>query len=321
MSSQDAQIDENYEDQGSGATVVLGIVTALLVALLVRTVTGILPQRWHVLPLPYTAVLLLAGGVVGAVAANAPPVAFITEGLKQFESIAPSVLLSVFLPALITPSAIDLKWHVVRLTLDKAILLAVLGTLFNASIIAVLAKFMFPYDWSWAGCWLFAAVLAAIDPVAVVAIMHSTAASVKLATMIEGESLLNDGVAYVLFQIFIGWAAGGKVTAGNVVSFVIKSCLGSPSLGLAWAIGLTIWFLVLFSDPIAEIIASITASYALWLLSDEILDISGILALVTFGIGVSAFGIFRVSKDIDQPSVLLLMIHGTKYIALNVVRV
>lgn len=294
-SSEEAGMAEVYDAYEEGNSVVLGIVVALLVALLIRTVTTVLPHKWHIINLPYTAILLLAGGAVGAIAANTAPVAYITEGVKDLESISPSVLLTVFLPALITPSGINMRWHVVRLTLDKALLLAIPGTLFNSAMIALIARYIFPYDWSWAESWLFASILAAVDPVAVVAIMHSTAASVKLATMIEGESLLNDGVAFVLFEVFIEWASGERITAGNTVAFVFKSCFGSPSLGFVWAIALTLWFIILFSDKIAEIVASVVASYALWILSDEILGISGILALVAFGMSLSAFGIYRVS--------------------------
>jgi NhaP-type Na+/H+ or K+/H+ antiporter len=115
--------------------------------------------------------LLLSGVAVGAIAANAPSVAYMTAGITELESISPSVLFAVFLPALITPSGINLRWHLVRLTIDKSLALAIIGTMFNAALIALVARYVFPYNWSWAGCWLFASILAATDPVAVSALI------------------------------------------------------------------------------------------------------------------------------------------------------
>jgi NhaP-type Na+/H+ or K+/H+ antiporter len=125
--------------------------------------------------------------------------------------------------------------------------------------------------------------------------MHSAAASEKLATIVEGESLLNDAVAYVLFEIFRGWAAGEKVTAGGTIAFVAKACLGSPALGAVWAVALVVWFVLIISDPIAEVAISLVAAYALWLVTDEMLHMSGILALVVFSTAIGASGKYRVS--------------------------
>ncbi|KAL4516515.1 hypothetical protein Ndes2526A_g05070 [Nannochloris sp. 'desiccata'] len=276
----------------------LALVIALLIGLVVRSINSFIPQRWRVFPLPYTALILIIGVVVGIITQETAGVAYASDSLRSFEGISPSTLFTIFLPALIIPSGLSLHWHVVKRVIDKALLLAVFGTLFNAGITALVFRFVFPYNWPWSGCLLLAAVLAAIDPVAVVSIMQSVGASRKLSTIIEGESLLNDGVAFVLFEIFRRWASGENVSAGSIVSFVFKASLGGPLLGLAWAGVLTLWVAITFNDAILEVTMSVVAGYALWVVSDEMLGLSGMLSLVFFATALSAYGKSRISRSV-----------------------
>ena len=285
------------EEEGSGEEVVLGIVIAFLVALAIRTVAGLLPKRMRDrIPLPYTAILLLSGIAVGSIVNKAGAVDYATDAVRELESIAPSVLFTVFLPALIMPSGLALDWHVVRLTLDKSLLLAFPGTLFNAILIAIVVRYVLPYGWSWSASLLLASILAATDPVAVVSIMESASASVKLSTIVNGESLLNDGVAFVLFQIFSRWAGGVDLSAGWIIGFLFKAVLGSPALGIAWGLGLTAWILFMYGDNVAEVAATLAAAYSLWIVTDAILSMSGVLAVVSFSVLFGTIGKIRISS-------------------------
>ena len=68
----------------------------------------------------------------------------------------------------------------------------------------VILQFTFPYDWSWKTSLLLGGLLGATDPVAVVALLKELGASKKLSTIIEGESLMNDGYLYsMLYHIFL----------------------------------------------------------------------------------------------------------------------
>lgn len=289
---------EEEEEDSAGEEVVLSIVIAFLVALLVRLIAGFVPKRVkEFIPLPYTAILLLCGIAVGAIVNSAGPVKYATAAVKELESISPTVLFAVFLPALIMPSGLSLEWHVVRRTLDKSLTLAFLGTLFNGILIALVVKYVLPYGWEWSESLLISSILAATDPVAVVSIMESAAASVKLSTVVNGESLMNDGSAFVLFQIFFRWAGGGNLSAGWIVGFLFKAVLGSPALGIVWGLALTLWILLMYGDGVAEVAATLTASYALWIVSDEILSMSGVLALVAFSVLFGTIGKDRLSSE------------------------
>jgi NhaP-type Na+/H+ or K+/H+ antiporter len=289
-------MSEQVEAEAESPT--LALVIALLIGLVVRSISTNIPQKWRVFPLPYTAIILVIGVVIGILTQKTPDVAYASDSFRSLEGISPSTLFTVFLPALIIPSGLSLHWHVVKRVLDKALLLAVFGTIFNAGITAIILKYVFPYSWPWSGCFLLSAVLAATDPVAVVSIMHSVGASKKLSTIIEGESLLNDGVAFVLFEIFREWASGEHLTAGGIVSFAFKASLGGPLLGLVWAGALALWLAITFNDGILEVTTSLVAGYALWLVSDEMLGLSGMLSLVFFATALGAYGKSRISRSV-----------------------
>jgi NhaP-type Na+/H+ or K+/H+ antiporter len=286
------------EVAGEEESPTLALVIALLIGLVVRSISSFIPQRWRVFPFPFTAIILIIGVVIGVITQKTPDVAYASNSLRSLEGISPATLFTVFLPALMIPSGLSLHWHVVKRVIDKALILAVFGTLFNAGLTAIVFRYVFPYGWPWSGCFLLASVLAATDPVAVVSIMHSVGASAKLSTIIEGESLLNDGVAFVLFEIFREWASGEHLTAGGIVGFVFKASLGGPLLGLVWAAVLILWLAITFNDAILEITLSLVAGYSLWVVSDEMLGLSGMLSLVFFATMLGAYGKSRISRNV-----------------------
>ncbi|WPT14435.1 Sodium/hydrogen exchanger 7 [Picochlorum sp. SENEW3] len=280
----------------SGAEIVLAVVAAFLFGLLIRTVSNLMPFKWRgYTPLPFTASMLICGALCGFIISNTTADDYMSEGLKMFESINPSVLFAVFLPALITPSGIGLHLHTVSRVWMKAFALAIPGTMINGILVCLVAKYVFPYSWSWSQSFLLGSILSATDPVSVVSIMRSSGSNPELTTVIEGESLLNDGVAYVMFQIFLGWALGQDVKVGSTIGFVFKASLGGPALGIAFALAVMVWLQILFNDTISEITVTLTAAYSLWILSDEVLSLSAVLAVLFYAVFLGAFGKNHVS--------------------------
>jgi NhaP-type Na+/H+ or K+/H+ antiporter len=284
---------EQYEVGGGdeeATDVVLAIATALLLGLLIRTVDGLLPRRWKDRSIPFTASVLISGLVTGIVLIYGGSSDDVSTGLRELESIEPAVLFAVFMPALITPSGLTLDFHQVRQTAKYWLTLAVPGTMINAALITIVVRFVLPYSWPWSYSWLLGAILSATDPVSVVSIMEANACDERLKTIINGESLVNDGVAYVLFEVFLGWALGEQVVARDVVAFVFKAVLGGPALGVGFALAVTIWFELLNSDAISVITLSLTAAYSLWTLADVILGVSAVLAVLCYAVFVGLYG-------------------------------
>ena len=106
-----------------------------------------------------------------------------------------------------------------------------LGTFLTAAC----ARYLLPYDWSWTLCLAFGSILAATDPVAVVALLNAVGASPILTMQITGESLLNDGTAIVIFNILLSVLDQGKsYTAAELLGYFCQLALGGPALGLAF---------------------------------------------------------------------------------------
>ena len=96
-----------------------------------------------------------------------------------------------------------------------------------------------PYNWDWSVCLCIGAILAATDPVAVVALLKSVGASPKLTMQITGESLMNDCTAIVLFMLFLTWVrAWGGGGGGNGMFAVVD---GSTTYGVGYCLWKFLW--------------------------------------------------------------------------------
>jgi sodium/hydrogen exchanger 10/11 len=98
--------------------------------------------------------------------------------------------------------------------------------LISIAIVAVFAVYIFPYHWSWLISIMFGSILSATDPVAVVALLHDSGASKSLAALIELESLLNDGSAFVMFMVFRDIVVGGSDSAKKIIIDIVKFTIG-----------------------------------------------------------------------------------------------
>jgi CPA1 family monovalent cation:H+ antiporter len=186
-------------------------VGAFMVLLGAAVLVAILAERVRV----PAAVALVA---IGAIVPIAPPFHF------------GDALLFVFLPPLIFEAAWNLDLGELRRTAVRVALLAVLGTLATAGIVAgglVLANAL-PF----ASALLFGAIVAATDPVAVVAAFRRVHVPERLRTIVEAESLSNDGVALVLFGFALALASGQSVSLGADVALGVLEVAGGVAIGV-----------------------------------------------------------------------------------------
>lgn len=123
------------------------------------------------------------------------------KGLKQFGSIDPHTLLLIFLPALIFESAFHCDWHIFKMEFLQILFLAGPCLIASTFLSAFVMRYVLWYqgEFTFSAAIMFGAIISATDPVAVVALLKELGASRRLATLIEGESLLNDGTAMVVF--------------------------------------------------------------------------------------------------------------------------
>lgn len=167
-------------------------------------------------------------------------------------------------------------------------LLAAPGVLISTFCLGAALKFLFPFNWDWKTSLLLGGLLSATDPVAVVALLKELGASKKLSTIIEGESLMNDGTAIVVYQLFYRMVTGWSFSWGAVIKFLTQVSLGAVGLGLAFGIASILWLGFIFNDTVIEISLTLAVSYIAFFTGQEGIGVSGVLTVMTLGMFFSA---------------------------------
>eukprot|EP00878_Enallax_costatus_P037337 GHUV01042162.1.p1 GENE.GHUV01042162.1~~GHUV01042162.1.p1 ORF type:complete len:355 (+),score=100.67 GHUV01042162.1:663-1727(+) len=254
--------------------------------------------RWT--KIPYTAMLLLWGLAIGFLQLANPATQAFTNTLQLWLSMEPHLLLLVFLPIIGFSAAIGQEPHMLRKSWVQIMVLAWPGVVIQFLLIALCAKYAFPYDWSWPECLLFGAMLSATDPVAVVAVLQEVGASQKLACVIDGESLVNDGSALVIFLLLQKIVEGQQVTvAGGIAQFCLLAVVGML-LGIAFG-AVTSWLLDnIFRDATLTTIVTLVSAYSSYYVADRLVGASGLLAVVCNGFTMSLIGGRQITMRVED---------------------
>ena len=219
--------------------------------------------------LPYAVVLILAGSVI----------AFI-PGLPDI-ALNPELALAFFLPPLLQASAYRTDWLAFRRNLRPILLLAVGCVAFTAFAVGLVARWMIP-DMPWAAAIALGAILAPPDAVAAAAVLQRLRLPRRIVTVLEGESLVNDASALVIYRFAVAaMAAGTFVPMEAVGSFFL---LGLGGIAAGYLVGRAVlWAFLRLKDTLLETALSFLACYASYLLAEAV-HLSGVMAVVTTGI-------------------------------------
>ncbi|XWS22922.1 hypothetical protein CRYUN_Cryun29cG0077300 [Craigia yunnanensis] len=212
----------------------------------------------------------------------------IGDSIRLWNSIDPDLLLAVFLPALLFESAFAMEVHQIKRCMGQMLLLAGPGVLISTFCLGSALKLTFPYEWNWTTSLLLGGLLSATDPVAVVALLKELGASKKLSTIIEGESLMNDGTAIVVYQLFFKMVLGQSFTWDAIIEFLAKVSLGAVGIGIAFGIASVLWLGFIFNDTVIEIALTVAVSYIAYFTAQEGFNVSGVLAVMTLGMFYAA---------------------------------
>lgn len=156
-------------------------------------------------------------------------------------------------------------------------------------------------EFTWTHALLFGSIISATDPVAVVALLKELGASKRLSTLIEGESLLNDGTAMVVFLVIRDIAHGEEATVGSIaLKFCRLSILG-PICGVAAGMILSLILSRIHNNAVLEVNSTIFVSYVLFYVAESTeLKVSGILAIVSLGLYMTNTGKTRISAESEH---------------------
>lgn len=148
---------------------------------------------------------------------------------------------------------------------------------------------------------LFGSIVSATDPVAVVVLLKELGASRRLATLIEGESLLNDGTAMVVFLVLLDLVKGIELSVGDIVWRFVRLSVGGPILGLLGGIILSFVLSRTHNNFVLEVNATVVMAYLVFFIAEVTpVHVSGILALVTLGLYMTRSGRVMISAESEH---------------------
>jgi len=244
--------------------------------------------------LPYTCLLFLAGILIATIH-NFKPWSNYWHGsnswydsVAMWKAIDPHLLFYIFLPALVFSEAMRLNKKLVSSCFWQILLLAGPGVLIGTAMLGTFSHYVLPYGWDWPLCLVIGAILSATDPVAVVALFNTLGVSPRLTMVISGESLMNDGTAFVLFTLMLKVLLGAHLDPIGVAMFFGSMTIVSFILGFVVA-SLALWVISCcalergHSDAMVQVVVTICCGYLCFFLAESEFSTSGILTLVSSG--------------------------------------
>jgi len=237
------------------------LVLVLAAALLVRV------AEFGKIPAP---IVLVVGGLAIA----------LIPGLPDVE-LDPDVIFLVFLPPLVYAAGWRTSPQELRALMRPLGLLAVGLVFLTAAVVGVVAHALVP-GLTWAEAAILGAVLAPTDAVSATAVFRRMRAPERVRLLVEGESMINDGTALVLYRIAVGVATGTAFSFGDAALEFVAVSLGGIAVGLA--VGFVSNLVVRRqTDSALVIVLTVLTAYGAYIGAEEV-EVSGILAAVVAGV-------------------------------------
>ena len=256
------------------------LVTVLIILLLVATGVALISRKFQI---PYITGLVLAGLAI-------------TELLPSRIGLDSSLIFNLFLPILLFEAAINTDISRLRSTIKPITFLAGPGIIVSAGITSALLKIELSLDWIPA---LLAGVILSItDTALVIAVFKDLSVPHRLATLVEGESLLNDDVALVSFSLILTAYSTGSLSPLDVAQEFLFVILGGALVGLALGYLSAGWFSQT-DDPLSAILLTIAVALGAFQIG-QLLEVSGVVAVVVAGLIVGNFGLPQTTSASTQ---------------------
>ncbi len=240
--------------------------------LLIAALVAMVAKRAHI---PYTVGLVIAGIVV------------------TFFSFTPKIELSkeliftILLPPLIFEATLFIRWRELVRNLPVILVFATIGVILSALITS--AGMYYLAGWTWQSAVLFGILIAATDPVSVIATFREAGVHGRLRLLVEAESLFNDAVAAVGFSIVLALTSGADISIQTTTLNTAWSVLGGLLIGALCA-GSALLLTRTTDDHLVELALSTVVAYGSFLIAED-LHASGVLSTLTAGILVGNFGL------------------------------
>ncbi|NOY11745.1 MAG: Na+/H+ antiporter [Archaeoglobi archaeon] len=241
------------------------LLSLLLIAILIAT--GVKYVRF-----PYTIALVLVGIAVG-LSGLFPPIQLTEE-----------LVFTLILPPLLFEGALAMDIGELRRNAKPILALATLGLLISILVAGYIASLSgIPILLAL----IFAAMVSPTDPVSVLATFKKLGAPKRLTTIMEGESIINDGTAVVIYSILLGMLAGSTSVWQGIAEFFFV-CIGGAVVG--FLLGYSAYRLLAhIDDALIEVTLTVILAFGTFLIA-EAFGVSGVIAVVTAGLIVGNYG-------------------------------
>lgn len=218
---------------------------------------------------PYPLALVVGGIALG-----------FTPGLEDVY-VSPSLVLPIVLPPILYYAAFGIAFRDFKRNWKEIFSLALGLVVFTTVVIGVIFKWMFP-QYSWALAFAFGAIVSPPDAIAVTAILKRFPMNARLLSLLEGESLVNDASAIVLYKLAVTALLSGSFSLADGSIEFAKDVFGGVGLGLVLGFILQ-RFSRRYLEPILGVVFSFTIPYVTFILANA-LNVSGVLAVVVNGV-------------------------------------
>lgn len=248
-----------------------------------------MPKPYNI---PYTVILFVVGALlrfISCIKLYDPYTAWsVADG---------QLILFIFLPILIFCDSMNMVFHEVKFSSGQAMLLAGPGVVLQTFLMGFVALYLTgrTATWNYYLSMVFGSILSSTDPVSVISLMKSCNVSSKLTLLITGESILNDGVAMIMYTLFYAYYNGASYTSTEVVAYFFKMLIISPFIGLL--VGLISIYCIgklnrifVKEEGTRQIALTLISAYVSYYISGIVCQLSGILACYTAGIVFCRYG-------------------------------
>ncbi|GGD24589.1 cation:proton antiporter [Pontibacillus salipaludis] len=236
---------------------------------------------------PYSIALVLVGVLLGVT-----EIPFIEEAESYItqSSVFQAIIISLFLPILLGDATLKMPFHHLYGMKKLVLSLAFLGTFISFVVIGFSVYFLLGLPIVVA--FTFAALMSATDPISVISIFKDLGVPEKMSTIMEGESLFNDGIAVVLFKIssiyLLTYMDMGAAGVGSGVFLFLKFAIGGALVGLV--IGFIFSQVIrIFDDYPLEIALSMLLFFGSYFIAEHF-KVSGVIAVVIGGLLFGSYG-------------------------------
>ncbi|MEZ5403538.1 MAG: Na+/H+ antiporter [Bryobacteraceae bacterium] len=252
-------------------------VELILVLLIAVSAVALITSR---LKIPYTIALVFAGFAIDLFHVPIQEIA----GGRQL--LTPEIIFLLFLPGLLFESSINIDVRHLKENMWPIVLLAVVGVAAATAITGYAIHTALGLEMMVA--LLFGALISATDPISVIALFRDLGVKKRLAVIVEGESLFNDGTAAVVFQVILAGIVTGHLSAAEGMRHFVVVAFGGLALGLVLGYAAS-KITAQVDEPRIEITLTTILAYGSYLLAEH-LHVSGVIATVAAGLMVGNYG-------------------------------